>query len=258
MSDLTIFGKTFSDVKGIKATDTDGNEVVYGGGYSVEDYLNHRMAGSATYTGSDILSVTLQGQANIAELSFPNVGTFASLPNYAFSGITSLTAFSAPKATRITSSMLANNTAMTSVDFSNLTDTGTNLFLNCSALSVLVLPKVQTIYSQTFRGCSNLQKLDVLATRGFTNQNNMNGCAKLTELIIRSTSVPTLSNVNNFTGTPFASGGTGGTLYVPQALISSYQSASNWSTILGYANNQILPIEGSIYESQYADGTPIE
>lgn len=32
MSDLTIFGQTFTDVKGIKATDTDGNEVVYGEG----------------------------------------------------------------------------------------------------------------------------------------------------------------------------------------------------------------------------------
>ena len=32
MSDLTIFGKTFTNVAGIKATDTDGNEVVYGGG----------------------------------------------------------------------------------------------------------------------------------------------------------------------------------------------------------------------------------
>ena len=52
------------------------------------------------------------------------------------------------------------------------------------------------------------------------------------------------------------SNGSGGTLYVPQALISTYQSATNWSTILGYANNQILPIEGSIYENQYADGTP--
>ena len=48
-----------------------------------------------------------------------------------------------------------------------------------------------------------------------------------------------------------------GKLYVPSSLISSYQAATNWSTILGYANNQILPIEGSMYETQYADGTPI-
>lgn len=57
--------------------------------------------------------------------------------------------------------------------------------------------------------------------------------------------------------TQFASNGTGGTLYVPQALISSYQSATNWSTILGYANNSIQAIEGSQYENYYADGTPM-
>lgn len=59
-------------------------------------------------------------------------------------------------------------------------------------------------------------------------------------------------------GTPFASGGTGGTLYVPNALKSSYQSASNWSTILGYATNSIQAIEGSYYETHYADGTVIQ
>ena len=84
------------------------------------------------------------------------------------------------------------------------------------------------------------------------------GCSVLKTLILRPASLVSLGNINNFNSTPFASGGTGGTLYVPQSLISSYQSATNWSTILGYANNQILPIEGSIYETQYADGTPIE
>lgn len=47
------------------------------------------------------------------------------------------------------------------------------------------------------------------------------------------------------------------TVYVPSDLISQYQAASNWS--VGYANNPDLfqPIEDSIYETQYADGTPI-
>ena len=59
-----------------------------------------------------------------------------------------------------------------------------------------------------------------------------------------------LGNVSAFTGTPFASGGTGGTLYVPQDLISSYQADTKWSTVLGYnANNQIKAIEGSPYEN---------
>ena len=40
MSDLTIFGQTFTDVKGIKATDTDGNEVVYGAG-GINEYFTY-------------------------------------------------------------------------------------------------------------------------------------------------------------------------------------------------------------------------
>lgn len=59
--------------------------------------------------------------------------------------------------------------------------------------------------------------------------------------------------------TPFASNNEAdiATLYVPSALISSYQSASNWATILARAGKNIAAIEGSIYETQYADGTPI-
>lgn len=77
-----------------------------------------------------------------------------------------------------------------------------------------------------------------------------------TILILRSPSVVPLNHIGSLP-TPFQSGKSGGTLYVPSDLISSYQSASNWSTILGYPNNRIEAIEGSIYETQYADGTPI-
>ena len=72
---------------------------------------------------------------------------------------------------------------------------------------------------------------------------------KLEKLAIYSSVVATLVNINVFTNTPFASGGSGGTLYVPSSLISSYQSASNWSTILGYANNNIQAIEGSEFQT---------
>lgn len=96
--------------------------------------------------------------------------------------------------------------------------------------------------------CENLELADIghvtnIAANGF------NGDTKLTTLIIRrEDDVASLSNINAFSNTPFASGKAGGTLYVPSALISNYQSASNWSTILGYATNQIKAIEGSEYE----------
>ena len=48
-----------------------------------------------------------------------------------------------------------------------------------------------------------------------------------------------------------------GTLYVWEDLIEDYQNHAVWGPLLASNNNQILPIEGSIYETQYGDGTPI-
>ena len=45
------------------------------------------------------------------------------------------------------------------------------------------------------------------------------------------------------------------TLYVPSALVSDYATATNWATDASLRT--VLPIEGSIYENAYADGTPI-
>jgi hypothetical protein len=126
---------------------------------------------------------------------------------------------------------------------------------------VIVLPKVTDTSLNSCNGCTSLYAFDFLgATTSNKNlqQQLFYGCTNFKILIIRSNSMITaLNNINVFTNTPFASGKAGGTLYVPSALISSYQSATNWSTILGYANNSIQAIEGSIYETQYADGTPI-
>ena len=84
-------------------------------------------------------------------------------------------------------------------------------------------------------------------------------------LVLRNSTLTTLGATNVFSGTRFDSGKSGGTLYVPNDLISSYQSASNWSTILGYANNQIKSIESTHTDPNapidltlyYIDGTPI-
>jgi hypothetical protein len=133
-----------------------------------------------------------------------------------------------------------------------------NLFYGVSSLKYVILPKVQALYQECFRGCTGLLACDFGPSEvHLSGVQLFYGCTKLATLVIRRTSVAPLGSTNAFTNTPFASGWAGGTLYVPSALISSYQAATNWSTILGYTNNQILPIEGSIYETQYADGTPI-
>lgn len=140
-----------------------------------------------------------------------------------------------------------------------LRDGGDGAFIGCTSLEIIVLQGCSGSY-HTFEGCSSLQKVDYggLDTTNHVNTRTFYNCPKLNTLIIRrKTGNSNLTGLDVFNGTPFASGGTGGTLYVPQDLISSYQTATNWSTILSYENNQILSIEGSIYETQYADGTPV-
>lgn len=131
---------------------------------------------------------------------------------------------------------------------------------DCPSAFVLVCRGNIAKYSaNVFRGNSGLTTLDYTYSSGNgIGQNDFYGDSSFGTLIIRSSTVMPLANVNAFSNaTKFRSVGAGGKLYVPSDLISSYQNATNWSTILGYTNNQILPIEGSIYETQYADGTPI-
>ena len=91
-------------------------------------------------------------------------------------------------------------------------------------------------------------------------------CSVLNILVLRySAGVVALQNVNAFNGTPFANGGTGGTIYIPKSLYdhlgdgtsSDYKAASNWSTVNGYGTITWAKIEGSYYETHYADGTAI-
>lgn len=132
---------------------------------------------------------------------------------------------------------------------------------------VMVLPKCTNTVINCCNGSTSLNALDFLgSTANQIQQQVFYGCSNLETLIIRqSDGVMVLQNINAFTNSPFASGKAGGTLYVPQSLISSYQSASNWSTILGYANNQIKSIESTHTDPNapidltlyYVDGTPI-
>lgn len=87
----------------------------------------------------------------------------------------------------------------------------------------------------------------------------------LATIILRHTTVMPLKALTPFNNTPFASGRTGGTIYIPKVLYDhlgdgtalDYKAATNWSTYDGYGTITWAKIEGSQYENYYADGTPI-
>ena len=159
------------------------------------------------------------------------------------------------------------NTTMPSI---SLNDTDVELYVGatsfqyCTALKVISLPTATKLYTSAFANCSNLETVE-LGQADFLRTNVFSGDRKLTTLILRGTNVCSLSNTNNFNSTPFWTGGTGGTIYIPKTLYDhlgdgtalDYKAATNWSTIDGYGTITWAKIEGSYYETHYADGTVI-
>lgn len=133
-------------------------------------------------------------------------------------------------------------------------------FIGCAYLECVVLPRVKDIGQDTFRGLANMKiadlgGIDVVPTR--IQGSAFRDSPLFTKLILRYNSVIPLMATTVFIGTPFDSGGSGGEIYVPSSLIAAYKSAANWSVFDGYGTITWKAIEGSTYELQYADGTPI-
>lgn len=124
-----------------------------------------------------------------------------------------------------------------------------NAFSGNKAMTRLSIPNA---YGQAFvpcDGCNALEFADMGASYQF-NANAFRNCYKLQTLVLRkSDAVATLGNISAFSNTPMRGyNGLSGTIYVPSALISNYQTASNWSTIYAEGYCQFVAIEGSEYE----------
>lgn len=103
--------------------------------------------------------------------------------------------------------------------------------------------------SSSSLGNSYLKTVDIGNTSAIA-ANAFAYCTNLQTLVIRKTgSICTLANVSAFTNTPMRGyKSLTGTVYVPSALISSYQTASNWSTLYNGGTLTFAAIEGSPYE----------
>ena len=157
--------------------------------------------------------------------------------------------------------MLSSRANITNVTFNESVCVGEDQLRN-SDFQTFTGKKVTTLYNNAFYGSGQLTHVDIL---GGTINQAFNNCGHLATIILRSSSVSSLASTAAFTGTPFKSGGTGGTIYIPKSLYdhlgdnsaSDYKAASNWSTVDGYGTITWAAIEGSIYETKYADGTDI-
>lgn len=114
------------------------------------------------------------------------------------------------------------------------TEIGAYAFYYCKSLHTVNCPKVSVLESACFGYCTALQRIEFPVNNIYTK--TFDNCSKLDTLIIRYNGVCRLRATDAFRSTPIANGT--GYIYVPDDLVDSYKTATNWTT---YAN-QIKPI----------------
>ncbi len=234
---------------------------------------------------TNIASYAFYNCQNLALTSLPSGVT--SIPRYSFascyhlelaslpSGVTSIGSYAFYQCYRITLTTLPSGlTSIDSYAFSQcsgiesiscngtITSIGSNAFTGSTTYQMTLASASfpNAIASSNYFGtvfgsttvalaCKQLAFCDIGSQVGI-NANAFANCYSLETLVLRKTeSACVLSNVSAFLNTPMRGyDNKTGTVYVPQALISSYQTASNWSTLYQAGTVTFAAIEGSDYE----------
>ena len=232
-----------------------------GGGYAANDWLDPTKPTGALSSTETIITTCMAGRTGSFSLDLPNATTIPHRFCYECTGLTSLWA---PNLQSGSGEIFGKTTSLTGSVFLPLMSLPSGAFQG-SRISCAVYKQTVNANSAVFRDNPNLAVIDQLGSQALSGVNIFNGCSSLGTIILRSTSRVALGNVNNLTNTRFKSGGAGGTIYIPKSLYDhlgdgtadDYKAAANWSTYDGYGTITWAKIEGSYYETHYADGTLI-
>ena len=176
--------------------------------------------------------------------------------NSAFHSCNKLTEINLPKVTSVRNDAFSYSIKLKSINLPLCETTGSSAFSYCP-LESISLPSCQSVGGNGFRGCARLTSVDlplvtnvgsgsfygtpiqVLDLPSLTSikASGFGYVDQLHTLILRSSTICTLENsTNTFVGTKIAAGT--GYIYVPDNLVDSYKTATNWVTFA----NQIKPI----------------
>ena len=212
-------------------------------GRTISYYENDRLTAIGGYAFHNCMS--------LSTVSFPAV-TY--IGNFAFYYCVRLATISFPAATNIGSNAFSTCLSLTTVNFPAATEIQNNAFYNCSNLTTVSFPVAKYIRSAAFRGCRGLTTVSFpvatyIESSVFYNCSNLTtvslpaattigsavfgNCYNLKSLYLTGSSLCELSHSNAFKSTPIdgysASAGTYGSIYVPASLLTSYQTATNWT-----------------------------
>jgi hypothetical protein len=105
-----------------------------------------------------------------------------------------------------------------------LTDIGTTAFDECRSLSILILPSaVEDIGSGAFRDCSGIKTIKTYGDVDNIRTGAFQDCM-ITTYVFSETTPPTLGSTSAFSNILHIT-----KIYVPNASLSTYKAATNWS-----------------------------
>lgn len=215
------------EVAGTTVMDADG---ILDGSFSGE-YASDKL--------TKLKTKAFEGMANITSVSLPNCTVFEG--ENTFYKASSLTSVYLPSLTTINGAATFNfATSLTSVYLPSLTTitNGAYTFSRIQATEI-DLPSLTIVsnFNGVFYGTNKAEKINLPKLSGTVIGNTaFYGASSLAVLILGGSELNPLDNTSAFTSTPIAKGT--GYIYVPDALVDSYKSATNWVTFA----DQIKPI----------------
>lgn len=239
-----------------KYCDRDIVVAATGGGITPDEIASAGIIGDIELSVSSIVAYAFAGNKGITSLSAPNA---ASVGTYGFYNSTNMTSVYLPVCTSISTYCLSGM-QISSLSLPECTDIGNSSFNNCKKIIKLELPKCKTIGSSclanilitelilpectsignsSLSGLTNCTYVDLPKCTSLVNYALRNS-SKLATLILRSETMCTLSNYA-LNSTKIWNGT--GYVYVPSALVASYQAATNWKTIYGKNANAFRALE---------------
>ena len=214
---------------------------------SIADYVFYKKQSLKTIDLPNCVSVGNNAFYGCGALTAVDLPMVTSIGDYAFCICTALTNVNLPVAISIGKSMFYGCTALTTVDLPMATSIGDFAFRDCTALTNVNLPVATSIARNAFQSCIALTSINLPMVTSIGNYTFLR-CFSLTALVLSGTNVCTLANENAFgncyhilgttDSTYNPTGEKDGYIYVPDDLVDSYKSATNWTT---YAS-QIKPL----------------
>lgn len=236
---------------------------------SGETEINIEANGTTTHDVSDYASakivVNVPSSGGGSDLSGMIDGTVTAVSDadityirdHAFSDCSSLASVDLPAATEAGMNAFSDCSSLAVVNLPLVTKIGQYCFQYCGALTEIHLPKVASIPNMGFYGCSKLKKvkanvatsvfnafqnctllevLDILGGSSWTFNANF-GSTNLKSLVIRATDgVMSCGSSTYFNAQA--------NIYVADALVDAYKSATNWSQFA----DQIKPLSTYVEE----------